>query len=31
MMIIQRHESTTRDPAARGAEIGERFSRQIAE
>lgn len=31
MMIIQRHESTTRDPAERGAEIGERFRRQIAE
>jgi isopenicillin-N N-acyltransferase-like protein len=31
MMVIQRHESTTRDPAERGAEIGVRFSRQIAE
>lgn len=29
--IIRRHESATRDPAVRGAEVGERFSRQIAE
>jgi len=31
MMIVRRHESTTRDPYVRGAEIGERFGRQIAE
>lgn len=30
-MIIRRHESETRDPAIRGAEIGERFAAQIAE
>lgn len=31
MMIINRHESTTRDPHQRGAEVGERFRAQIAE
>ncbi len=31
MMIINRHVSTTRDPAVRGTEIGERFRGQIAE
>jgi isopenicillin-N N-acyltransferase like protein len=31
MMTIQRHQSTTRDPAVRGAEIGERFRPQIAD
>lgn len=31
MTTIHRHHSTTRDPATRGAEIGERFHRQIAE
>ena len=30
MMIVRRHESTTRDPAVRGAEVGERFAHQIA-
>lgn len=31
MMIVQRHESTTRDPAVRGTEVGERFRTQIAD
>lgn len=30
-MLIQRHESTTRDPQARGREIGERFAPQVAD
>jgi isopenicillin-N N-acyltransferase-like protein len=30
-MLIQRHESTTRDPAVRGREIGERFASQVAD
>lgn len=30
-MLIQRHESTTRDPAERGREIGARFAAQIAD
>jgi isopenicillin-N N-acyltransferase-like protein len=30
-MLIQRHTSTTRDPALRGREIGERFTGQIAD
>lgn len=30
-MLIQRHQSTTRDPAARGREVGERFAPQVAD
>ena len=30
-MLIQRHESTTRDPRMRGREIGDRFAPQIAD
>lgn len=31
MTVIQRYESATRDPGTRGAEIGARFGRQVAE